>query len=180
MWLWGIFCVINSLPDILLDLIGWVFSPFTELRNSGIFEIFDASLGKLVGMSSTGRVPTFGDACMDFVLKGSMFLANTAGMSDADKQKLVEAHDKNVKNPHKNKAVQPKTHTKSRGQRADEQTQLVRNDSHQKCLEENLVAITDKMSDSDRTLAETMNQNAQMKCKLQQVQESISALSARF
>lgn len=171
-FLWAVYCIIEMcVPGIFLAMIGWTFTPFSELRDAGIFALFDGVLGPLTGLYSKGDPPTLPQAIIEFIQKGAHFIVMTSGIDDKDKL------DDPTQTPERQESYK---NTRQVDRTVSDDIQMSIDDRLQQCLEENLINITKDMSIGDVYKAKTQNQSVALKCKLQQIQMSLNTMASRI
>lgn len=182
--LWLVYSIIMMIGIyILLAMFGlWPISLLEAPKKAGIYMLFDSSIGKLIGLTSGGYAPVFPIAFLMFMIRGAEFLAESAGLSGDDLAAL-KAQNKTTE---QNLVQQKKDGTlysniqNTQRQREIQQKQLQMDDTAQQCLEENLIPITDTMSQSDRLKAQSMNQAANARCSLEQANQGLKTMMSRL
>lgn len=173
--LWLIDCIIRAtIPGFFLSMIGWEFSPFSDLRAAGIFGLFDAILSPFIGFNSGTPPTTMPEAVVNFIEKGSIFLANQVDLGDDPGVQKANANQAK-----KNDAKNKKDETYEASPLSDD-VQFEIDERFQQCLEENLLNVTKGMSAAEIYSVNAQNQTAQVKCKLDQMKQSMDTISKRI
>ena len=177
--LWIIWKIINKvLPKILKKMIRWEFSPFKELKRSGIFGLLDALFGAIFSTKSVDkRLKDVGLSIANFVKGSSGMVAEEAirampASARPNQGKGAASIPKTNSPPPSNDPYQPSPLTD------DQQTQL--DQRYQQCLEENLVTLTSDMSAAERNGNRIKNETAKVNCKLLQLSQKFDTISFRL
>jgi hypothetical protein len=174
------------LPGIIKMMIGWPFSPFTHLLNSGVFTLFDGIIGWplkfFAGIDMVAIFPFSPPlAVIIFVQEGTIYVAESLNLSPSTLQQINQVAESS-KNDQKGLLPEVNAAPKTKDEQEDETMTNLKNaqeDAYQECLEEKLVTIVPEMSIVDKYKASSMNQSAQAYCKLNQLQSSFSVVAGR-
>lgn len=194
---WAVYVIIQRIAQgfigMILGMIGWPFTPFWQLRDAGIFSFFDGVIGWPMyvfmgdAFSSTIPPPTPPMAILDLTMKGSVYLAESLGLSPNTISDINRVADK--AREEQNKKDVPLQGYPSQGPSVSQQYDSSYNtddvverglDKYQQCLEENMVTVSDDMSTVDSVKVQVANQMAQATCKLQQIQLALTSVATRM
>ena len=170
LFLYIIYKIMNALPDIILDMIGWTFTPFKELRQAGIFPLFDSLFGAIFSTKSMkDRIKTVAEGITGVVIKGSKFIVNNMadlGIPPNPKKYPPPPLEPVPSRPEKPTPIKPSINT-------------ILNEKYNGCLQEKIINITNGMSASDIQAANLQNQYTLIKCKLDQFKSSMELMARR-
>lgn len=173
MVLWVVYKVINGLPGILQMLIGWVWSPWREVAEAGLFDLIDVIVGAMFSMETVDkRFAEVGIGLKNFLLLNSkMFGDDIISALELDKES--ESFQENKKDQDQDQdqgASSPMT-----------DDELARQyDLYSQCIQENVVTATASMSTAEKMSLKAKNGIAQVNCKLAQFRQSMTVMSNRM
>ena len=171
--LYIIYKIINGLPGILKDMIGWTWSPFKELKSAGIFGLFDAVIGVVFSTKPVkDRLKTVAVGFENMFMKGTTFIIN-------DLVEIGIFPRKNKLPPPKNIPEEPSTSKNNNPNAISDKVKAAIEEKYNECLQENLINITNNMTAGNIQAANLNNQYARVKCKLNQFTDSIELLVQR-
>lgn len=172
LFLYVIYRILNMLPGILLAMIGWMWPPFIQLVQSGVFPLFDSIFGALFSLDPIQtRMQIVANGFENLFMKGVGFIAN-------DLQKYgIPPNAKPIPQPSLHPvpvivAPNDPTPISDKSQAAIEQ-------KYNECLQEKIVNMTTGMSASEIQNANISNQYTRVNCKLNQFLGSIELLAQR-
>jgi len=160
-------------------MIGWIWSPFREIRDAGIFDLFDALSNAIFGNGTVkNRLEEVSRSIAKFLKTGSVFLAQELkddGFSipdDAASKKAAAQQQHEQKKKLAPVSDQPSP--------ISSDVQLKIDQRMQQCLEENLVNITVGMSTQALFSANATNNLVQAKCKIDQMNQALTTATLRL
>ena len=161
------------IPFIYKPMIGWVWSPFKELKSSGIFGLFDAIFGALFSNKSfKDRTAKVANGFKDMFMKGTTFIVN-------DLVEIGVFPRKNKLPPPKEVPEEPSTAPDTNPNAISDKVRASIEEKYNECLQEKLINITNNMSASTIQAANLNNQYARVQCKLNQFKDSMELLVQR-
>ena len=172
--LYIIYKIVDSvLPSMLKVMIGWTWSPFKELKSSGIFSLFDGIFGALFSNKSfKDRTKKVANGFKDMFMKGTTFIVN-------DLVEIGVFPRKNKLPPPKEVPEEPSTAPDNNPNAISDKVKGAIEEKYNNCLQEKLINITNKMSAGDIQAANLNNQYARVQCKLNQFKDSMELLVQR-
>jgi hypothetical protein len=170
--LYVIYRIIKLLPGILLAMIGWMWPPFIQLEQAGIFPLFDSILGAIFSLDPIKtRMQIIANGLEGMFRNGITFIAN-------DLQELgFPPNAKPIPPPPLypvSEIVPPANPTA-----ISDKSQAGIEQKYNECLQEKIVNITNGMSAKDIQNANISNQYTRVNCKLNQFFGSIELLAQR-
>ena len=170
--LYVIYRILNMVPGFLLAMIGWMWPPFIQLVESGVFPFFDSILGAIFSFDPVKRrLQIIADGFAGMFMKGVKFIANDIqryGIPPNAKPYPPPA-------PHPIPAIVPPNNPTP----ISDKTQASIEEKYNTCLQEKIVNITNGMSAIDIQKANISNQSARVNCKLNQFLNSMELLAQR-
>ena len=170
--LYVVYLIINALPDILLDLIGWVWPPFPDLIEAGIFPLFDSILDATFSTDPVARrLNIIANGIKNMFMNGIVFLISDLqdiGFPTGSTQMTTPPkHPIPDREPSNNPAA------------ITDQVQASIDQKYNECLQENLINMTSDMSAASTQYANAANQVTRVKCKINQLTNAVQVLAKR-
>ena len=174
LFLYIIYKILNMLPGFLLMMIGWMWPPFIQCVQSGIFPFFDSIIGAIFSndtIETRLRIVAYG--VEGLLTDGFVYLANT--LIEIGLFPNAKPH---IPSPSPLRPVPVRTPNAGPAFISDK-VQAGLDEKYNECLQQNLVNITPNMSALEITNATLKNQSALVNCKLGQLYGSITILGER-
>ena len=170
--LYVIYRIIKLLPGILLAMIGWMWPPFIQLEQAGIFPLFDSILGALFSFDPIKtRMQIVANGLEGLFRNGIGFIANDLqGYGIPPNAKPI---------PPPPLYPVPSIVASKNPSPISDKTQAGIEQKYNECLQEKFVNITNDMSASDIQSANISNQYTRVNCKLNQFFGSMELLAQR-
>lgn len=164
--LWAIFRVINSLPGLLKAMIGWVWSPWREINEAGLFHLVDVVVETIFSTKSVDkRFSDVGIALKEFLLQNSK-------MFGEEIVKVLHLEKNGVKR------VEPESEDMASPLTDDQLAKQY--DLYSQCIQETVVNETPDMSLADSLALKLKNTSAQVNCKLEQFRRNMTVMTNRM
>jgi hypothetical protein len=160
------------LPGFLLAMIGWMWPPFIQLEQSGVFPLFDSILGALFSFDPIKtRLQIVANGLENMFMKGVGFIANDL------KRYGIPPNAKPIPPPplYPVPSIVPSKNPSP----ISDKSQAGIEQKYNECLQEKFVNITNDMSSSDIQNANISNQYTRVNCKLNQFFSSMELLAQR-
>ena len=179
----ALYCVYKILRAIFpVSLLIGKIPPFRELRQAGIFALFDSLINAVVQRGSMAdRLKRVGKGLAGFVMGNFNMIRDTVKQITGYDPSKNRAPPGNTPKLHPQSTPQdyPENDDQSSSPFSNEEVQQTR-DEYQQCLEETLIIVTPDMSNLEVNVADTKNATATILCQVNAVKSALNNFAFRM